>query len=250
MNPALIPKFSALLKEYYKGPEFVEFVELFGVKLQGQELIDQGYQPAWLSVAKELLTNLEYGATRRLVDALIEDMGARNGSAIANTRYEARTAHENLQHSLGELRRTLEAEDEFSEAAFPAKTPFLSKSHVRDMVATATTEIFVVDPYIDVGTLDCLRTAKTAIRLLASKIPDAFESSLKAFRDEGFSIEIRRAPKQLHDRHLCYNDRCWLLGSSLKDAGTKEFHALEFGDAKEAVVTLLEEKWASAKPFP
>ena len=250
MNPALVPKFSALLKEYYSGQEFVDFADLFGVQLRDQELIRQEFQPAWLSVAKELLTSLEFGVNRRLVDALIDDMDLRNGSAIARTRYEVRTAHENLRYSLGELRRALEAEEEFSEAAFPAQTPFLSKSHVRDMVATATTEIFVVDPYIDVGTLDCLRTAQTRIRLLTSKIPDGFESSLKAFREEGFSIDIRRAPKQLHDRHLCYNDRCWLLGSSLKDAGTKEFHTIEFGDVKDAVISSLESKWDNATPYP
>lgn len=80
---------------------------------------------------------------------------------------------------------------------------------------------------VGVGTLDCFRTMKVPIRLLAgahnNSIEAGFENALRAFPAEGFTIEVRRHPK-LHDRHIAFNERCWLLGSSLKDAGKKALH--------------------------
>jgi len=131
--------------------------------------------------------------------------------------------------------------------------PFTAKAEVREFLEKAETEIFVVDPYIGVGTLDCLRTAKCPIRVLTgaygNSIENGFEAALKAFQSEGFQIEIRQHVK-LRDRHFVFNERCWLVGSSLKDAGRKAFHITEIVDSKAEVVAALEAKWAARTPFP
>lgn len=53
----------------------------------------------------------------------------------------------------------------------------------------------------------------------------------------------------LHDRLIAFNDRCWLVGSSLKDAGSKDFHLTELVDSKKAVVDAVEDKWQAATPY-
>ena len=40
------------------------------------------------------------------------------------------------------------------------------------------------------------------------------------------------------------------VGSSLKDAGKKAFHAIEITDAKIEVVKALEAKWDTGTPYP
>jgi hypothetical protein len=50
----------------------------------------------------------------------------------------------------------------------------------------------------------------------------------------------------LHDRYISFNDRCWLSGSSLKDAGKKAFNVIEFVDGKTAIRSEIETKWQSA----
>jgi len=55
--------------------------------------------------------------------------------------------------------------------------------------------------------------------------------------------------QSLHDRHLVFNDRCWLLGGSLKDAGKKPFNCIEVVD-KAGIVADLENRWMTATPFP
>src|SRR5262249_47040624 len=131
--------------------------------------------------------------------------------------------------------------------------PFTAKSEIREFLERAETPTLIVDAYVGVGTLDCFRTMKVPIRLLTgahnNSIETGFENALKAFQSEGFTIEVRRHAK-LHDRHIAFNDRCWLVGSSLKDAGKKAFHTMEIVDTKAEVLAALESKWDAASPYP
>jgi hypothetical protein len=102
---------------------------------------------------------------------------------------------------------------------------------------------------VGVGTLDCLRDVTTLIRIPTANIEPGFDAALAQFKSEGFQIDVRRVPMP-HDRHLAFNDRCWLVGSSLKDAGKKAFHCMEVVDLKPDVVKALEAKWAAGTAYP
>lgn len=112
--------------------------------------------------------------------------------------------------------------------------------------------MLVIDPYVGVSTLDCRRSASTPIRLLRGGLPasieSGFDSALADFKKERFQIEVRRVPV-LHDRHLAFNDRCWLVGSSSKDAGKKAFHCMEIADLKADVLRALETKWSAGTTY-
>jgi hypothetical protein len=76
-------------------------------------------------------------------------------------------------------------------------------------------------------------------------VETGFESALKDFRSEGRTVEVRKHPK-LHDRYLIFNERCWLVGSSIKDAGKKALNVIECLDSKELIVADAEKKWTEA----
>ncbi len=138
------------------------------------------------------------------------------------------------------------------EISVPENQPFTAKSQVRELLCTAETPVTVVDAYVGAGTLDCMRDVKHPIRLLtgdkAQSIETGFERALSDFIAEGRSIEVRQHSK-LHDRYITFNDRCWLVGSSLKDAGKKSFNLIEFVDGKVPILAEIESKWGSARVY-
>ena len=243
---------ATVLEAYYDAAEFVETAALFGVTLEHPDYYapDQS-KSYWVLAARQILDNIDQGACYALLTSLLDQLEVKNGLAIARTTYERRQANELLTPRIRELQEAIKNVASPSTIIVPEANPFTAKSEVRAMVATATTSVFVVDPYIGVGTLDCFVGVTQPIRLLTGNQANAIESTLaKAltdFRAEGYVIEIRRAPT-LHDRHLIFNDRCWLVGSSLKDAGKKGFNCLEIID-KADVVAGLEAKWLTAVPY-
>ena len=251
MLASKIPTLAEMLEEYYEPGELEEIAKLFGVELEEQTW--SRTKQAWLVVARQLVEKLEHGNHHALLQTILEQLDIRNTTAIAHTDWERRAAHQTLVPTIAALRTS------FGEAAAPAEiavlegSPFSAKSQIRDLLATASTEVLVVDSYIGVGTLDCLRSVHQKIRLLTASLPNSveagFDAALIDFTREGFQIEIRRGD-MLHDRHLVFNDRCWLVGSSLKDAGKKAFHCMEIVDLKAQVVGSLDVKWLAAKPYP
>ena len=246
-----IPILAEMLKEYFEPGELEEVAKLFGVELARQAWSET--KQGWLAIARQLVENLEQGNHHALLQTILEQLDIRNTTAIAHTDWERRAAHQTLVPTIAALRTS------FGEAAVPAEiavsegSPFSAKSKIRDLLATASTEVLLVDSYIGVGTLDCLRSMHQKIRLLTASLPNSIETGFDAalidFKKEGFQIEVRRGD-MLHDRHLVFNDRCWLVGSSLKDAGKKAFHCIEIIDLKAQVVTSLDTKWHAGKPYP
>jgi len=249
MSPELALKLVPILEAYSSMDEFRELAALFEVTLTSLE----EWEPTWLSIARELSEKLEHGNTRRLVDSLLELAESRNDDGIAHTTWERQTFHQSMTAAIRRAQELLTTSASPSEIAMAAGSVFSAKSRVRELLETATTDIFIVDPYVGVGTLDCLRSITRPMRLLVGTQPKAvepgFDSSLAAFIAEGHPLAVR-CIAQLHDRHLLFNDRAWLVGGSLKDAGKKPFNCIEISDQKAVVVADLEAKWQAAQPYP
>lgn len=248
MIPAFTLKFVTICEAYFNFPEFAELAQLF--ELQIDALSE--YEPRWLSVCREITGKLEHGSTRSFVDNILDLAETRNSDGVAHQTWGRRDFHVDLTPVLVEARELLSGSATPSEVTVGAGQSFTAKSKVRELVAAATTDLFIVDPYVGLGTLDCLRDIAVPIRLLtgdhSQAIEPDFDRALAAFAAEGHILTVRRG-KALHDRHLVFNDRCWLVGGSLKDAGKKPFHCIEIVD-KAAVVGDLETRWLSAAPFP
>jgi hypothetical protein len=246
-----VPILAEILEEYYEPGELQEVVKLFGVELGVQTWSPTKQE--WLTIARELVERLEQGNYHALLQTVLEQLEIKNTTAVAHTDWERRSAHQALGPKIAELRSVFEKAAAPAEIAVPQGSPFTAKSQIRDLIATASTDLFVVDPYVGVGTLDCLRSVSQRIRLLTGGLPasveSGFDAALQDFQKEGFQIEVRRVD-MLHDRHLVFNGRCWLVGSSLKDAGKKGFHCIEIVDLKTQVVDSLEAKWSTSRPYP
>lgn len=247
MDVALAPALADGLREY------VPHVELAGLCTSlGVELPLVGGVPSHAQLAIALVTRPDHGNHWRIVKALVPAIVVRAQEGVAKSDWEQRDYHRALLARLRPLEAALEAEGLPEELVVPEAQPFTAKSEVREFLGGAGTQVTLVDNYIGPSTLDCLRDVQMPIRLLTgahgNAVADGFDRALGDFRAEGRTIDVRMHPR-LHDRYIVFNDRCWLVGSSLKDAGRKSFNILEFVDAKEPVLADVERKWNEATPW-
>jgi hypothetical protein len=252
MDRSHILLFAELLELYYSTDELVEMASIFEVEFD-EAIIWKHGTFNWLGAARQLVERIDHGNHYGLLDSLVSTLEQRNKTAIARTDWERRDAHQSATPKIDQLEAALRNHGVAREIVVAEARPFTAKAEVREFLERAETAILLVDPYVGVGTLDCLRTVRVPIRLLTgsreNSVDAGFEAALKAFQAEGFQIEVRQHHK-LHDRHLAFNERCWLIGSSLKDAGRKAFHTTEIVDAKAQVLAALEMKWNEASEYP
>jgi hypothetical protein len=186
-SPQLTVKLGQILEAHITWEELSDFASIFGVGINADR--------RWLAVARALTENLNQGNTRFLVEELVGRCETRNSEGIAHTTWERRDFHHNMAPVVTETRALLETEAAPGEITLPAGNPFSAKSKVRELLETSTGEVFVVDPYVGVGTLDCLRGLNVPIRLLtanhAQAIEPDFARNLAAFVAEGHNVTVR-----------------------------------------------------------
>jgi len=252
MDKSHIPILAEVLELYYTEDELMEMAAIFDVTFP-EETVGRFPRFNWLRDARQLVEKIDHGNHYQMLESILGALEQRNKTAIARTDWERRDAHQYASRKIEKLVEAFREPGVAREIVVAEDKPFTAKSEVREFLERADTPTLVVDPYIGVGTLDCFRTMKVPIRLLTgaqnNSIENGFENALKTFQAEGFTIEVRRHAK-LHDRHIAFNDRCWLVGSSLKDAGRKAFHTTEIVDAKAEVLAALEAKWGAGSAYP
>jgi hypothetical protein len=247
MNEEAVPILLNALNEYYDYDELENLCDLFDVESE----IDY-HEQNYFFLAQKLIINIESGNNHRLLSALYKSLITRSKGKRSSTQWQTREYHQELLDKIQKLGPLVEAPGLPTVIAVPEKSPFSAKSEARELFQSAETEITIVDPYIGSGTFDCLRDVKQPVRLLTgsrkNQISTGVNSILKEFLAEGHEIEIRRHEK-LHDRYIIFNDRCWLVGSSLKDAGQKAFNVIEFIDSKEKILEDINSKWEEAMKY-
>jgi len=246
MNIEAVPILADALKAYYEQQELKELCSLFDV------VFDDTVERPHFNFAKRIVNDIEHGNNRRFLEAIIPHLLTRCDENIAYTDFERQSYHKTMSKHLKVLGSLLDEPQMPREITVTEAQPFRTKSEVREFLAAITTELVVVDNYVSPGTLDCLREVPTSIRLLTggrdASIASGFDAALNDFKAEGHALEVRRHLK-LHDRYLICNERCWLVGSSLKDAGKKSFSMIELVDGRAAIVREVEHKWQEALPY-
>lgn len=123
--------------------------------------------------------------------------------------------------------------------------------YVSEKVTEATEEVFIVDPYVD----------KEAVKLYLAETPEDIEKRIltddvqgnfdevasKFVNRTSHRVEVRTHPK-CHDRLLFVDEQCFLIGSSIKDAGWKPNYVVDF-DASEHFRQPWEELWDDAEVY-
>ncbi len=242
-----IPILADVVKEYIPYDDLEALCQLFEVAPEYRTgLIN------YIALARKLVVEIEHGNNWRLLETIISTTKTRCLDRIAHTKFERREYHEAMLERIETIESELSESQAPPELSVPESHPFTAKSELRNMLATAETEVLVVDKYVGPATLDCLIDVGHPIRLLTGtnqqSIGHGFDRALGDFLAEGKQLEVRQH-ERFHDRHIIFNNRCWLLGSSIKDAGKKSFNLIEIIDEKAVVIADIEQKWSEAAPF-
>jgi hypothetical protein len=89
-------------------------------------------------------------------------------------------------------------------------------------LGSATTSIFIIDPYLDEQIFDTYLASTPAglsVRLLAHKYGSLLKPAVQKFAAQhGTNVSVRISP-EFHDRIVFVDDlSCWVMGQSIKDA--------------------------------
>lgn len=139
------------------------------------------------------------------------------------------------------------------ELFFEEQSQHAAYVEIRAIVQKVTSEIAIIDPYIDQSILTLLSTcAKPGLRvqILTSTLPTDFALEGKKWLKQhaGSSLYVRTT-KEFHDRFIVLdNSACWHIGCSIKDAGNKAFmlSELEDRDNREALLAQARKSWDAA----
>lgn len=157
-----------------------------------------------------------------------------------------------LQSAVTQLRWRL---PDPNQVFLPAGSQHDAYLEIRSIVQRGTTEIFLVDPYVDHTLWPLLTNLPKAckIRVLTEHFKADFVLEGKRFcAQHGASVEVRQSANY-HDRFIILDgSRCFHLGASIKDAGSKacaisEMHRSEIAGA---VIADAQSQWLLATPVP
>jgi hypothetical protein len=126
---------------------------------------------------------------------------------------------------------------------------------IRKIIQLATTEILIVDTYVDETLWQLLTNVPptTKIRVMTMQMKGDFTLEGRKFATQhGNTIEVRQT-KAYHDRFIIVDSgRVWHLGASIKDAGHKAFGMSEFVSPviSGGVKSDVENTWSAAALIP
>lgn len=145
-----------------------------------------------------------------------------------------------------------------SEAFFPPNTEYDAYVAIRDILATATREIVVVDPYMGSSLLLRLRALEApslAVRFLTveKNLKPDFSVEPATFRRQVSHIGIEvRTTGDFHDRFIAIDASAFYhIAASMKDAGKRAFMLSRIQDLPniENARQTIEHAWAGGKPL-
>lgn len=120
---------------------------------------------------------------------------------------------------------------------------------LKTVVGFATSDLFVVDNYLNGELFDVYMEnvgVEVVVRILTNQVADSLRIIAEKFAKRG-SFELRSS-KDVHDRVVFADDRCWVIGQSIKDAAKrKPTYIVEHAGAS-TMKGIYEGLWTSASP--
>ena len=107
--------------------------------------------------------------------------------------------------------------------AYDAGDEYAFYKDLKDILARANTDIFIVDNYLNTEFFELyVATARPGVsfRILTDQIRGNLDAVAKKYA-ASHGIELRSGTA-VHDRHIFIDDRCWTVGQSIKDAAKKK----------------------------
>src|SRR5437762_7788638 len=154
MSKHLVPILADAMRAYYNAEETRE---LFGLFDEGVEWDHERNEPSHLAIARRLVTEMEHGNNRRILEALLPSLFIRCSEMIVKTSWERRDFHEEMSARLEQLRPLIDGPTTPIEISVSDGRPFTAKSEIRDLVAKSDGRVFLIDAYVGISMVDCFR---------------------------------------------------------------------------------------------
>lgn len=125
--------------------------------------------------------------------------------------------------------------------------PFDAYLQIEKILQSATTEVKIIDPYVDKSLFPLYfhdLPPNVALKILTKKMVDKFELAARKFMKQKSQFEVKKIIG-IHDRYLIVDQRAWMIGQSIKDAGEKPFSIIEIRDVN-TVLKMFTKLWNNA----
>jgi len=133
------------------------------------------------------------------------------------------------------------------ERIFAEAKPYEAYREIEKIVRRCTNQLALMDPWVDEDIFPLYLEsvpAPVSIKIITLHMTGKFEAITKKFSQQRKQFEVRL--HDIHDRYIIVDDRAWLIGQSLKDAGRKPLAIIELGDVGQAKA-LFERIWSTGK---
>ena len=111
---------------------------------------------------------------------------------------------------------------------------------IRNIVKQAGNEVFIIDAYPDEKLYELYIDEipkNVKIKFLTNKPQGKFESVTKLKQqNKSIVLEVKKHNK-IHDRVIIVDNKCWIIGTSIKDAGKKPTYLIKFNN-RDGMYTL------------
>jgi len=165
------------------------------------------------------------------------NLGNRLGEARLASGQMVAYLTEKISSITSTCRETIEAE---------AK-PFDAYLQIEKILQSATTEVKIIDPFVDKSLFPLYfhdLPPNVVLKILTKKMVDKFELAARKFKKQKSQFEVKKITG-IHDRYLIVDQRAWMIGRSIKDAGEKPFSIIEIRDVN-AVLKMFTKLWNNA----
>jgi hypothetical protein len=121
--------------------------------------------------------------------------------------------------------------------------PYDAFQAIETILFSAKKRIHIIDPYVDHSLFSLYldeEPESVEIKILTKNMKGKFEAVARKFKAQRPNFEVRLS-NDIHDRSILVDNRAWMFGQSLKNAGEKPLSIIEFEDispVEEAFVHL------------
>jgi hypothetical protein len=152
-----------------------------------------------------------------------------------------------LQSSIAELEMMM-PEPEIS-GAYDAGDDYRFYRDLKTIVGFAGRELFIIDNYLDTQLFDVYMEnagSSVRVRVLTRQISSSLQAVAEKFAKRG-GFELR-VSSGVHDRVVFTDDRCFVIGSSIKDAAVNKPTYIVEHSGGDTMREIYEKLWQSADP--
>ncbi|MGB9022774.1 MAG: hypothetical protein WCC94_04985 [Candidatus Bathyarchaeia archaeon] len=133
------------------------------------------------------------------------------------------------------------------ERIFAEAKPYEAYREIEKIIRRCRNQLAIMDPWVDEDIFPLYLEsvpAPVSIKIITQHMTGKFEAIAKKFSQQRKQFEVRL--HDIHDRYIIVDDRAWLIGQSLKDAGRKPLAIIELGDVGQ-VKAFFDKIWSTGK---